>query len=60
MWIESLPIHENLSLARKTAQGIIQIWLYHTFLRELLSFKAESIIMFQWDTFTESIKARIA
>lgn len=23
MWIESLPIHENLSLARKTTQRVI-------------------------------------
>lgn len=29
MWIESLPIHENLSLAKKkTAQGVIPIRAY--------------------------------
>ena len=45
MWIESLPIHENLSLARKTAQGIIPIMAYEFERNMALSYISQRIII---------------
>lgn len=46
MWIESLPIHENLSLAKKkTAQGVIPIRAYEFERNMALSYISQRIII---------------